>query len=376
MPWKSSLAEVLAQTPPRHAAGHEHRCLPQTSADTALLALARAAAPRFCCADVNRSVLRRNGQRLRVATAAAAAAKEAKAAEAAAKEAAHKAALLRNTLREPPLVLEDDDEVLLETIDYMWKKKVIRGDHEFGVLASQIIAYVERIAPGVSQAAYDLFVGDVESDYPPPSWPLFAQSVARNCRRHFGNADVVCINLCWSVVTDEETGRPCSRGLVCDRAFSPEIFPTYASTIDMWDTLCKEDPHWLLGPVIADQTDHALTVLAGAAFVTGRDLVTHRILALDLRTVRVELFRTLIFSTYHAMKLNEEQMLFVNNALFPGNDFSPFVAPYCLVIVTALMKEKKAARDRGWCAVQHNRQIQAFTKAYEAVEGAPLTAML
>ena len=376
MAWKSSLAEVLAWTPPRHAVGHEHRCLPQTGDDTVLLALARVAAPRFCCANVNRSVLRRNRQRLRVATAAAAAAAKAKAAEAAAKEAAQKAALLRNPLREPPPVLEDDDEVLLETIEYMWKKKVIRGDHEFGVLASQIIAYVERIAPGVSQAAYDLFVADVESNYPPPSWPLFAQSVARNCRRHFGNADVVCMNLCWCVVTDEETGRPSSRALVCDRTFSPEIFPTYASTVDMWDSLCKEDPHWLLGPVIADQTDHALTLLAGAAFVTGRDLVTHRILALDLRTVRVELFRTLIFSTYHAMKLNEEQMLFVNNALFPGNDFSSFVAPYCLVIVTALMKEKKAARDRGWCAVQHNRQIQAFTKAYEAVEGAPLTAML
>ncbi len=256
---------------------------------------------------------------------------------------------------------------------HLWEYKAASAEHELGLLAAQVMAYISRIIPGVSQAAYDLFVGDVDAMVAPPPWTVYATSIAHTCNEVEKDLRRVCNLVCWSVVVDPDTGRPVRRDLIRDMAFAPQFLPRYPSTIARWEQYGGEDAHFLLCPVYANKIDEALYILAKKVFAAGRDEMMHRTLRaadgiIDGR--QLDGLRKLVEDVYEQLQIDAPLRQTIELALFPNGDVARLLPQYCKVASEALMDELKVARSRGWSIVPIVRSLETLDAVHKALTAA------
>ena len=256
---------------------------------------------------------------------------------------------------------------------HLWEYNVASAEHELGLLAAQVMAYVSRIIPGISRPAYELFVADVDGIVAPPPWTVYATAIARTSNDVGKDLRRVCNLVCWSVVVDPDTGRPTRRDLIRDMPFSPEFLPRYASTIARWEQYGGEDAHFFLGPLYANKIDEALYILAKKVFAAGRNEMMHR----TLRAVggrvhyrQLESLRKFVEDVYEQLNIDAPLRQTIELALFPNGDIGRLLPQYCKVAGAALMDELQVARSRGWSILPMKHALETLEAVHTALTAA------
>lgn len=302
----------------------------------------------------------------------------------------------RHPIDTPPVILSPEDAKALQV--RLIERELVVAEHEFGVLAAEIMCYALNGAigaVGVSKAAHDLFVARVEpadsqiDPLPAPAWKEYALSIyacGKKLKDAAGDDDEECIaalrvvttSICTSVFADVFTGRPLRRNLVRESTLHPRHIPPYLPTLQRMaegKNLARTD---LISKCANDDIDEARAMLARIAVATSPHEAYHRLIWMSPHHIQPGVFVDLIDGAFQHLQLSVGESIFVRTTLFPQFRFLKpgfpladvwrFLAPLCDECEALLLPEKELALSRGWSPVPMDLKLDVVAHLRRALE--------